>query len=55
MPSKNNLIVFKNKVDELLDGDGEKIGPYDKGQIANVPSAIAKILVDDGKAEFVEK
>jgi len=53
--SKNNLIVFKNKVDELLDGDGEKIGPYEKGQIANVPSAIARILVDDGKAEFVEK
>lgn len=52
---KNDLIVFKEDVDELVGFDGNKIGPFKKGQIANIPKDIAKIIVDDGKAEIVEK
>jgi len=51
---KNNLIVFKEHVEEFLDLEGETMGPFEKGQIANIPNEIAKILVDDKKAEFVE-
>jgi hypothetical protein len=38
-----------------LDIEGEKIGPFQKGQIANIPKEIAKILIEDLKAEVVEK
>jgi hypothetical protein len=51
---KNQLIVFKTDVEEFVGMDGEKLGPFDKGQIANLPREITKILMDDGKAELCE-
>jgi DNA replication initiation complex subunit (GINS family) len=51
--SKNELVVFRDHVDEFLDLNGEKMGPFEKGQIANIPKEISKILVDDKKAEVV--
>jgi len=52
---KNELVVFKTDVEEFLDMEGEKVGPFQKGQIANIPKEIAKILIEDGKVEIVEK
>ena len=49
----NELILFLDKVDEFVGIDGEKMGPYEKGDIANIPKEIAKILVDDGKCEIM--
>lgn len=51
---KNELVVFKEMLDEFIGLDGEKMGPYEKGQIANLPKEITKILVESGKCEFVE-
>jgi DNA replication initiation complex subunit (GINS family) len=51
---QNELVVFKERVEELVDLEGEKMGPYDPGQIANLPKEIAKILVEDGKADIIE-
>jgi len=51
---KNELIVFIDKVEEFVGLDGEKVGPFEKGQVANLPKEIAKILIDDGRAEMVE-
>lgn len=53
--SKNELVVFKTDVEEFLDVEGEKVGPFEKGQMANIPREIAKILIEDDKAEVVEK
>ncbi len=50
---KNDLIVFNKDVEEFVGLDGETIGPFDAGQIANIPKEIAKILVEDKKAEYV--
>jgi DNA replication initiation complex subunit (GINS family) len=50
---KNELIVFNEDVDELLDLKGNKIGPFQKGQVANISKEVAKILVDDSKAEII--
>jgi len=50
---KNGLILFLKDVEELVDGTGKRIGPFEKGQMANLPKEISKILVDDDKAEFV--
>jgi DNA replication initiation complex subunit (GINS family) len=52
---KNNLVIFKTNVEEFLDIEGEKIGPFQEGQIANIPKEIAKILIEDDKAEVIEK
>jgi len=52
---KNELVVFKENVEEFVGLDGEKMGPYDKGQIVNLSKEIAKILIEDGKAEVVEE
>jgi DNA replication initiation complex subunit (GINS family) len=50
---KNELIVFKEHVEEFVGLGGEKMGAYEKGQIVNIPKEIAKILIDSGKAEIV--
>jgi hypothetical protein len=42
-------------VEEFMDLEGGKLGPFEKGQMANIPKEIAKILIDDGKAEILEK
>ena len=52
---KNELVIFKTDVEEFLDIEGEKIGPFQEGQIANIPKEIAKILIEDDKAKVVEK
>ena len=52
---KNELLCFLDNVEEFVGLDGESVGPFEKGQIANLPKEIAKILVEDGKAEVIEK
>jgi len=51
----NELISFKKDVDEFMAPNGEKMGGFKKGQIANIPKQIAEILIDDGVAEKVEE
>jgi DNA replication initiation complex subunit (GINS family) len=51
----NDLVVFIENVDEFLGVDGDKMGPYHKGDIANIPKEIAKILSDGMKAEIIDK
>jgi DNA replication initiation complex subunit (GINS family) len=51
---KNTLVIFKENVKALVDLDGETIGPFEAGQIANIQKEIAQILIDDGKVEISE-
>jgi len=51
---KNVLIFFKENVEQILDMEGNKLGPYEKGDIANLPEEIAKILIEAGRAEEAE-
>ena len=52
---RNELVVFIENVEEFMDLEGGKMGPFEKGQIANIPKEIAKILIDDNKADIIEK
>jgi DNA replication initiation complex subunit (GINS family) len=52
---KNDLILFISDVEEFMGMEGESMGPYKKGQIANLPKEVAKILVEGKKAEIIEK
>lgn len=47
----NQKIIFKEEVGEFVGLDGEKIGGFKKGDVAELPREIAKILIDDGKAD----
>ena len=49
----NQLIRFKEDVEEFLNLNGEKLGPFKKGDIANLPSEIVKILHGGGKVEMI--
>ncbi len=49
----NQLVSFKEDIDEFLDMKGEKLGPFKKGDLANLPSEIVKILIDSEKAEEI--
>lgn len=52
---KNSLIVFLEDMPEFPSPTGEVFGPFSMGQFANVPKDIAKIFIDDNKAELMEK
>jgi DNA replication initiation complex subunit (GINS family) len=52
---KNELVSFLEDVDSFVGLEGEKMGPFEKDQIANIPGEIAKILVDDKKAEVINE
>ena len=51
----NNMVIFKTDVEEFMGADGEMMGSFKKGQIANLPHQIAQILIDDEKAERVQE
>jgi len=50
---KNRMIVFIEETDEFLDLDGNKLGPFRKGDVANISEEIANILIIDKKAEAI--
>jgi len=52
---KNRIIVFIQNTDEFLGLDGNKLGPFKKGDMANLAEEIANILIIDKKAESVEE
>lgn len=52
---KNKMIIFKDETDEFLDLEGNKLGPFSKGDIVNIPQEIANILIVDGKADPVDE
>lgn len=51
----NKLILFKHDADEFLDLEGNKLGPFKKGDIVNIPQEIANILIVDNKADPVDE
>lgn len=52
---KNKMIVFIDDVVEFLDVDGNMLGPFKKGDVANISEEVANILVVDKKAEAIDE
>jgi len=50
---KNQLIRFVSDTEEFIDIEGNSLGPFKKGEIANLPKEITSILVEDRKAETI--
>lgn len=51
---KNEVVVVLEGVEEFVDLTGNKMGPFNQGDIANIPKEVAKILKEDGKVEILE-
>jgi DNA replication initiation complex subunit (GINS family) len=52
---KNKMIIFKEDIEPFADSNGNAIGPFKLGQLANLDSDIAQILVQGDKATFVDE
>jgi len=52
---KNKMIVFVGDTEEFLDLEGNKLGPFKKGDVANLSEEISNILIVDKKAEAIEE
>jgi DNA replication initiation complex subunit (GINS family) len=52
---KNKLISFLQDTEEFVGLDGDKLGPFKKGDIVNLQSEIADILIADNKAEVMQE
>lgn len=53
--SENELVLFVDDVEEIMDEKGNALGPFSKGEVANISKTIAEILVSDGKVESMSK
>ena len=51
---KNKMIIFVDNTDKFLDLEGNELGPFKKGDLANLSEEIANILIIDKKADGVE-
>jgi DNA replication initiation complex subunit (GINS family) len=52
---KNKMVVFIENTEEFLDLEGNKTGPFKKGDIININEQIANILINDKKVEAIEE
>ena len=52
--TNNELVLFRENVGEFVNLDGKKMGPFEKGQVANLPKEIVKILKEDGKVQGLD-
>jgi DNA replication initiation complex subunit (GINS family) len=53
--TKHRLVRFLDSVSEFMGMDGESVGPFEKGEIANLEKEIVDILIQDKKAEVIEE
>jgi DNA replication initiation complex subunit (GINS family) len=53
--NKNRMIMFSQDSEQFVDMSGNPLGPYTSGELVNLPSEVAEILVSSGKATFVDE
>lgn len=53
--SRHRLVRFLENVPEFLNFEGEEVGPFEKGEIANLESEIVDILINDKRIEVIEE
>jgi DNA replication initiation complex subunit (GINS family) len=49
------MILFSQPVEQFVDMSGNAVGPFNPGQLANLDAGISDILVQSGKASFVDE
>lgn len=51
---EHRMIIFNQAVEQFVDLLGNATGPFTSGELANLDSEVAEILVSGGKASFVD-
>ena len=49
------MVLFTQDVEEFVGHSGEAVGPFKTGELVNLDAGVAKIMVDGGKAGFVDE
>jgi DNA replication initiation complex subunit (GINS family) len=52
--SKHKLVRFLDDVSEFLNGEGDAVGPFVKGEVANLESEIVTMLSSEKKVEVID-
>ena len=52
---KNKMIIFNENIEQFVDMNGKIIGPFGKGELANLDAKICEVLISGGKASFVDE
>lgn len=52
---KFRMIMFNQNIEQFVDMSGGVLGPFATGELANLKSEVAGILVSGGKAHFVDE
>lgn len=50
---RNRLVRFLDDVGEFLDVEGESVGPFAKGEVANLGCDVVEMLKGEGKVEVI--
>lgn len=53
--AKNKMIIFNENIEQFVDMEGKIIGPFGKGELANLNTKVCDILVSGGKAMLVDE
>ena len=51
----NKMMVLSQDIEKFVDMSGNIVGPFKKGELINVDSKVADILVSNGKGKFVDE
>lgn len=52
---EKKMLLFKEDVEQFIGHTGVPIGPFKSGELVNLDNSIAQILVDSGKARFMDE
>jgi DNA replication initiation complex subunit (GINS family) len=53
--NKKILVIFKHDIEQFLDHEGNTIGPFKSGELANLDAGIGEILTSNGKATLIDE
>ena len=54
LKERNKMVLFSQNVEQFVDMNGNLVGPFASGQLANLDMQVSDILVQGGKAQFVD-
>lgn len=51
---RRKMVIFDQDVEEFVDMNGKTVGPFGKGDLANLDGQVCEVLVSGKKATFVD-
>ncbi|MBS3089941.1 hypothetical protein J4461_03625 [Candidatus Pacearchaeota archaeon] len=52
--SENSMIIFSQNTEQFVDMQGNVVGPFSAGELANLDNSVSQLLVSSGKARYVD-